>query len=105
MKGKYMTPLEAVRKYCLWCCNGSRKEVGLCPATKCELHLFRFGKNPPKRTLRLKTIRVKCLDCSAGSTKEIANCFDKGCPLYSYRFGKNPKLAGKVNKGSFVAKN
>jgi hypothetical protein len=26
-EGKTATPLKAVRKHCLWCCNGSAKEV------------------------------------------------------------------------------
>lgn len=40
------TPIKAIRKYCLWCCGGSRKEVRECPVFDCPLWKFRFGKNP-----------------------------------------------------------
>jgi hypothetical protein len=34
---------KAIRKYCLWCCNGSTKDVRNCPKTECELWYFRMG--------------------------------------------------------------
>ena len=40
------SPLKAIRAYCIECCCGSAYEVSLCPATECELHEFRLGKNP-----------------------------------------------------------
>lgn len=46
------TPLKAIRAHCLSCCCGQANEVKLCPAKDCELHPYRFGKNPyNKRTL------------------------------------------------------
>lgn len=46
------TPLKAIRAKCLDCCCGQANEVKLCPAVDCELHPYRFGKNPyNKRTL------------------------------------------------------
>ena len=47
------SPLKAIRAYCIECCCGSAYEVSLCPATECELHGFRFGKNPYKKTREL----------------------------------------------------
>lgn len=41
-----MTPLKAIRAYCLGCMCDQPGEVKLCPITKCELYPFRFGKNP-----------------------------------------------------------
>ena len=91
-----MSPLSAVRKKCLWCCNGKPKEVAQCPVEGCELFPFRFGVNPNKKTrLKLKTIRSKCIDCSAGSLKEVNECWDTNCPLFPLRMGRNPNLVGK----------
>lgn len=57
---KNLTPLKAIRKHCLECCGGSRREVELCTAnpkdiagsedpelyTSCSLYQYRFGTNP-----------------------------------------------------------
>lgn len=40
------SPLKAIRLFCIDCCGGSSNEVKLCPAKKCSLYPFRFGKNP-----------------------------------------------------------
>lgn len=40
------SPVKAIREFCLDCCGGVSGEVKLCPATKCTLYPFRFGKNP-----------------------------------------------------------
>ena len=45
MKEK-ISPLKAIRKYCLDCGGDSSNEVKLCPCTDCVLYEFRFGKNP-----------------------------------------------------------
>ena len=41
-----LTPLKAIRAYCLGCMCDQPNEVKLCPVTKCELYPYRFGKNP-----------------------------------------------------------
>ena len=53
MEDKPKTFSKAIRAYCLACAGGSAHEVKLCPALECELHPFRFGKNPyrPKREM------------------------------------------------------
>lgn len=38
--------IKVIRHYCLSCCCESPKEVRLCPAVTCDLHPYRFGKNP-----------------------------------------------------------
>lgn len=43
--------LRRVRLKCLDCCCNQIKEVALCPAETCSLHLLRMGKDPTKRTL------------------------------------------------------
>ena len=40
-----MTPMKAIRAKCLDC-NGTAKEVKLCPCIDCPLWPFRLGKNP-----------------------------------------------------------
>lgn len=51
MKEKRIPPLKAIRLKCLDCCCGSSNEVKLCPAEKCPLHPYRFGKNPNRAGL------------------------------------------------------
>ena len=43
---KTTSPIKAIRHKCLDCCAGSYTEVEKCPAKKCPLWHFRFGKNP-----------------------------------------------------------
>lgn len=92
------TPLQSIRKFCLWCCLNSAKEVKLCNSyegfPKCVLWPLRFAKGV-KGISPLKTIRAKCLDCSNDSYKEVTNCKNTDCSLFSYRTGHNPKLKGK----------
>jgi len=38
--------LRAIRKYCLWCMAGSKRETALCPSTDCPLYPYRMGHNP-----------------------------------------------------------
>ena len=48
---RYASSAKAIRAFCLDCVGGSAQEVRLCPAKKCALYPYRFGKNPfkPKR--------------------------------------------------------
>jgi len=41
-----VSPLKAIRLFCVDCCGGSSHEVKLCSSERCSLHNFRFGKNP-----------------------------------------------------------
>ena len=41
-----LTPLKAIRKKCLDCCNWSAHEVKMCPAERCPLYPYRFGRDP-----------------------------------------------------------
>lgn len=41
-----ITPLQAIKKHCLDCRFGSRKEVVSCEDEDCNLYPFRLGKNP-----------------------------------------------------------
>jgi hypothetical protein len=45
---KILTPVKAIRAYCIDCCCGSFNEVQLCPSKKCSLYPYRLGHRPPK---------------------------------------------------------
>ena len=51
MKKLYDTPIKAIRKKCLDCTAGSRKEIRLCPAVECALYPYRFGRRPTEAIL------------------------------------------------------
>jgi len=38
--------LQVIRAKCIDCCCGDKQEVKLCAITDCDLHPYRFGKNP-----------------------------------------------------------
>jgi len=114
------TPLKAVRRHCLSCCNGSANEVRLCPAKSCPLWPFRHGHRPnegdraavadqklypPERDLTgatfhgsaLRAIRLRCIDCSGNSDVEVRACkFGLGhptpCDLHPFRLNRNPSI-------------
>lgn len=46
---KPLTPVKAIRAYCLNCCCESATEVKLCPAVECQLWPYRMGKNPSRK--------------------------------------------------------
>ena len=48
VKAKTITPLQAIRKYCLQCSCGDKKEVDECTISGCPLYVFRLGE--PKTT-------------------------------------------------------
>lgn len=41
-----LTPLKAIRKKCLDCCNGQVKEIRLCTIKKCALYEYKNGHRP-----------------------------------------------------------
>jgi hypothetical protein len=113
------TPLRALRKYCLWCSNGSANEVRLCSAKRCPLWTFRLGRRPTpedratvadvklyplERPLTgrefhadggtaLKAIHLRCMDCAGGSAVGASGCTATDCNLHPFRRGKNPNRA------------
>jgi len=46
---KHKSPLKAIRAKCIDCMCGQKYEVRLCPSTDCDLHPFRFGRNPNRK--------------------------------------------------------
>lgn len=43
---KTISPLKAIRFYCIECSGDSPKEVKLCPISDCPFYQFRLGNNP-----------------------------------------------------------
>lgn len=41
-----LTPMKAIRKKCLDCCNGSFAEVTACNVKTCALYVYRRGHRP-----------------------------------------------------------
>lgn len=41
-----LTPMKAIRRKCLECCNGQVKEVRECSIKKCALYGYRSGHRP-----------------------------------------------------------
>ena len=89
-----LTPLKAVRAYCLWCCLDSSPEVRICPSEECALWPYRHGHNPKmaqtgltatytvdeKMTAR-KAALARCRDCF--QMKGDCHCPD--CALHQLR--------------------
>lgn len=71
-----MTLAETIKKYCLECMNGSKKEVELCPSKQCSLYKFRMGDKKGGE----HAIINKCNDCM-----ELPNrCQFNECPLHPH---------------------
>lgn len=45
VKANTITPLQAIRKYCLQCSCGDKKEVDECTISGCPLYIYRMGEN------------------------------------------------------------
>jgi len=93
-----LTPLKAIRKYCLWCVLKNSLEVRLCQDNTCPLYPLRFGKRKQSYSV-LKAIRQRCKDCSEGTLPAIKNCEFPDCSLFIYRSGHNPSRRGIGRKG------
>ena len=56
------TPLKAIRANCLYCMNGSRSEVRLCPSHDCTLYPYRFGVRPETAARNDEKRKKKLMD-------------------------------------------
>jgi len=101
-KKTHITPMQAIRKKCLWCAGGSRTEVRLCPATSCPLHEYRGGKRPENATITpLQAIKAKCRDCCGLTWADVQKCpglklADGPCSLHPFREGANPNISAET---------
>ena len=46
MSEKILTPIKAIRSYCIECSGGAKAEVKFCTIEKCPLYPYRMGKRP-----------------------------------------------------------
>lgn len=46
MEEKRLTPIKAIRAFCLECCGESKKAVKECTSNNCSLYAYRLGHNP-----------------------------------------------------------
>jgi len=111
-EGKRRTAKGAIRAFCLWCCGGSSKEVGVCPSGSdkrhpCDLWHYRNGGPIPPGVSRslLKAIKARCLDCLPGSEHTPKDCtayepyaHHPACPLWPFRLGRNPNIGVEQRK-------
>jgi hypothetical protein len=94
---KKLTPLQSIRKECVYCMGGSFDLVSNCNSDTCTLYPYRTGKiqeGADRRLLRI--IRAFCLECVDGYS-EVRKCDGKmldghKCKFHPYRLGKRPKV-------------
>jgi hypothetical protein len=91
---KTISPLEAIRKYCLCSCmGGQRTLVAACVDASCPLHPLRMKEIPEGFGVRVvRVIRRFCLRCTVGDRETVRLCTEKNsCPIWPYRVGVSPK--------------
>lgn len=90
---KTLSPLEAVRKYCLHSCmGGQRSLVTLCSDRDCPFHPLRHKEIPEGFGVRVvRVVRRFCLRCTVGDRVAVRLCTEKDCcPIWPYRVGVSP---------------
>ena len=45
------TPVKAIRKKCIDCCNGQYEEIRNCTVINCALYPYRMGRRPDPVTI------------------------------------------------------
>ena len=91
---KLLSPLDAVRKYCLTACmGGQRSLVAGCVDTACPFHALRLKTVPPGFGIRVvRVVRRFCLRCTVGDRDAVRRCTEKDvCPVWPYRVGVSPR--------------
>jgi len=91
---KTVSPIEAVRRYCLTACmGGQRSLVAGCVDADCPFHPLRLKEVPEGFGVRVvRVIRRFCLRCTLGDRGDIRRCREKAvCPVWPYRIGVSPR--------------
>jgi hypothetical protein len=94
-----LTPIKAMRLFCLGCRGGSCKDVRKCNRTRCPLWEYRLGCRPrgEAKHTPLRAIRAWWLWSMLGSAAEVRRSREIESPIWRYRFGKRPKLPSAVS--------
>jgi len=60
----HLSPVKAIKKHCLDCSGGSKKEMRECIIQDCPLYPFRIGKNPNRKGIKnnVSTVEKKQID-------------------------------------------
>lgn len=76
-KGEIAPPVEAIRKKCLDCCCGSKKEVRLCPSCDCYLYPYRFGEDPRRKKRKYTEEQKEAMRLRMQAARSKANANKK----------------------------
>lgn len=91
---KPISPLEAVRKYCLNACmGGQRGLIAACADRDCPFHPLRLKEVPEGFGVRVvRVVRRFCMRCTVGDRVAVRLCTEKdNCPVWPYRIGVSPR--------------
>ncbi|MEA4855488.1 hypothetical protein [Solidesulfovibrio sp.] len=91
---KTLSPIEAVRRYCLAACmGGQRSLVAACTDRACPFHALRMKEVPEGFGVRVvRVVRRFCLRCTVGDRDAVRRCTERdACPVWPYRVGVSPK--------------
>ena len=84
----HLSPLRAVKIWCLECGEGALAQVKSCMDTDCILHDVRLGQKGSGNGMKTKDrIREHCLFCMNGMVSEVNRCESLGCVFYLHRKG------------------
>ena len=98
---KQVSPLKAIRSFCVACQGESPIAVTECTDLHCPFHPYRHGTPPKgKRHQPMKAVKLYCLDnCQAGAGREeVAICQGDTallgpCLVFPFRLGVNPNIS------------
>jgi hypothetical protein len=110
-----MTPMQAIRRYCVECAHKKLEEITNCTAHNpklgkithsdekgCYLWPYRHGaaqdfdaSKGHKKLSRLQSIKRECLNCQGGNSEFVHDCQNSDCYLFKFRFGTDPNQTGK----------
>lgn len=91
---RLVSPLEAVRRYCLLACmGGQRGLVAGCVDRDCPFFPLRMKEIPEGFGSRVvRVVRRFCLRCTVGDRSAVRLCTEnETCPVWAYRVGVLPK--------------
>jgi hypothetical protein len=94
-----VTPLQAVRQHCLWCCNGSANEVRLRVAK--SVGFGRFDRDTGRRTSSRPRLPIGfCIRPSATSRARHSMLVARGGGLRIERYKPHPFAGLPVQEGT-----
>lgn len=55
---EYLTPMQAIRRKCLECCNGQKREIKECTVKTCPLYEFRISERHHRKDNSSKQLSI-----------------------------------------------